>query len=214
MLVQEFLTLLKDPLSFLNSFIADHGTLTYGLIFLIIFVETGLVVFPLLPGDSLLFSLGLLAANGEDLSISTIVPLLILAAILGDQVNYFIGKYFGAIVLKKEKIFLLKKEHIEKTQDFYTRYGTNTVILARFIPIVRTVAPFVAGTGKMKYSLYLLFGFLGATIWVSSITSLGYFLGDNQWVNQNFEKVVLLIVILSVLPIIIGFLKAKIKPKN
>lgn len=213
MFIQEFFTLLRDPLTFLNNFIAENGILTYGLVFLIVFAETGLVVFPLLPGDSLLFSLGLLAANGDDLQISKIIPLLIIAAILGDQVNYFSGKIFGSMVLKREKIFLLKKEHIIQTQAFYEKYGKNTIILARFVPIVRTVAPFVAGTGKMKYGIYLAFGIIGATIWVSSITSLGYFLGNNEWVNKNFEKVVLLIVFISILPIIIGFIKSKLKAK-
>lgn len=209
MLIQEFLTLLKDPLSFLNEFIATNGELTYALIFFIVFVETGLVIFPFLPGDSLLFSLGLLAANSQALSLEIIIPLLILAALLGDQLNYFMGKFFGGLVEKKEKIFLLKKVHLEKTHDYYEKFGKNTVILARFVPIVRTVAPFVAGTGNMNYPIYLLFGFIGATLWVTSITCLGYFLGDNSWVNQNFEKVVLLIVFVSVLPIIFGLIKSK-----
>ena len=200
------LDLLKDPLTFLSEFIAAHGALTYGLLFLIVFVETGLVVMPFLPGDSLLFSVGLLAAASGELSLATVIPLLIGAALLGDQVNYFIGKYFSGIIREREKVLFLKREHIEETEAFYAKYGPKTVILARFTPIVRTVAPFVAGAGRMSYPVYLLYGFLGATLWVSSISAAGYFLGDNEFVKANFEKVVLGIVGVSVLPIVWGLI--------
>ncbi|CAM3376447.1 VTT domain-containing protein [Aquirufa ecclesiirivi] len=212
-MIQQALDLLKDPLHFLTEFIAAHGSLTYALLFAIVFMETGLVVTPLLPGDSLLFSVGLIAAASGQLSIAIVIPMLILAALSGDQVNYFMGKYFSAYVRSKDKILFLKRSHFEETEKFYEKYGVKTVIIARFVPIVRTVAPFVAGAGRMSYSVYLLFGFLGACLWVTSITLAGYFLGDNEWVKSNFEKVVLGIVGVSVLPIIIGIIKQKFTAK-
>jgi membrane-associated protein len=209
LMLQLLLDLLKDPLTFLSNFISENGSLTYVLLFAIIFVETGLVVMPLLPGDSLLFSVGLLAAASGELSVGTVIPMLILAALLGDQVNYFLGRFFSGFINQREQILFLKRSHIQKTEEFYAKYGSSTVILARFVPIVRTVAPFVAGAGRMSYPLYLLFGFLGATFWVTSITLAGYFLGDNEWVKTNFEKVVLGIVAVSVLPMLIGIIKSK-----
>ena len=206
-MIQILLDLLKDPLTFLSEFIAANGSLTYALLFAIIFVETGLVVMPLLPGDSLLFSVGLLAAASGQLSLTTVIPLMIFAALLGDQLNYYIGRNFSELVKSREKILFLKREHIEKTEAFYAQYGSKMVILARFVPIVRTVAPFVAGAGRMSYPVYLIFGVLGACLWVISITLAGYFLGDNAWIKDNFEKVVLGIVGVSVLPIVIGVLK-------
>lgn len=210
---QFILDLLRDPLTFLSDFIAANGSLTYALLFAIIFVETGFVVMPLLPGDSLLFSVGLLAAASGQLSLSTVIPLMIVAALLGDQLNYYIGRNFSEWVKSREKILFLKREHIEKTEAFYAQYGAKMVILARFIPIVRTVAPFVAGAGRMSYPVYLFFGVVGACIWVISITLAGYFLGDNAWIKDNFEKVVLGIVGVSVLPIIIGVVKQQFSKK-
>ncbi|MHA8077051.1 VTT domain-containing protein [Aquirufa sp. TARAVU-A1A] len=207
------LDLLKDPLTFLSDFIAANGSLTYALLFAIIFVETGFVIMPLLPGDSLLFSVGLLAAASGQLSLTTVIPLMIIAALLGDQLNYYIGRNFSEWVKSREKILFLKREHIEKTESFYAEYGSKMVILARFIPIVRTVAPFVAGAGRMSYPVYLFFGVVGACLWVFSITLAGYFLGDNAWIKDNFEKVVLGIVGVSVLPIIIGVLKQQFSKK-
>jgi membrane-associated protein len=209
-IINFILQLLKDPLTALSDFISEHGTVTYGLLFLIIFVETGLIVMPLLPGDSLLFAVGVLAAATGKIEITFVIPLLIGAALLGDNVNYFIGKYFSDFVKSKDKILFLKREHITQTEAFYAKHGGQTVIMARFVPIVRTVAPFVAGAGSMKYSTYITFCILGAVLWVSSITLLGYFLGNNEWVKHNFEKVVLGIVAVSVLPMIIAFVKAKL----
>lgn len=212
-MIQILLDLLKDPLTFLSEFIAANGSLTYALLFAIIFVETGLVVMPLLPGDSLLFSVGLLAAASGQLSLTTVIPLMIFAALLGDQLNYYIGRNFSELVKSRKKILFLKREHIEKTEAFYAQYGSKMVILARFVPIVRTVAPFVAGAGRMSYPVYLIFGVLGACLWVISITLAGYFLGDNAWIKDNFEKVVLGIVGVSVLPIVIGVLKQQFSKK-
>lgn len=204
------LQLLKDPLTALSDFISANGTLTYGLLFLIIFVETGLIVMPLLPGDSLLFAVGVLASATGKIEITFVIPLLIGAALLGDNVNYFIGKYFSEFVKSKDKILFLKRAHITQTEEFYAKHGGQTVIMARFVPIVRTVAPFVAGAGSMKYSTYITFCILGAILWVSSITLLGYFLGNNEWIKHNFEKVVLGIVGFSVIPMVFAFIKSKL----
>jgi membrane-associated protein len=204
------LDLLKDPLQFLTEFISANGSLTYALLFLIVFVETGLVVMPLLPGDSLLFSVGLLASASGQLDVYFVIPLLILAALSGDQVNYFLGRYFSSWIKEREQILFLKRSHVEQTETFYAKYGAKTVILARFIPIIRTVAPFVAGAGRMSYPVYLLYGFLGACLWVTSITMAGFYLGDNAFIKENFEKVVLGIVGVSVLPILIGLIKQRL----
>jgi membrane-associated protein len=208
-MLQLLLDLLKDPLQFLTEFISANGSLTYALLFLIVFVETGLVVMPLLPGDSLLFSVGLLASASGQLDVYYVIPLLILAALSGDQVNYFLGRYFSSWIREREQILFLKRSHVEQTETFYAKYGAKTVILARFIPIVRTVAPFVAGAGRMSYPVYLLYGFLGACLWVTSITMAGFYLGDNAFVKENFEKVVLGIVGVSVLPILVGLIKQR-----
>jgi membrane-associated protein len=208
-MLQLLLDLLKDPLQFLTEFISANGSLTYALLFLIVFVETGLVVMPLLPGDSLLFSVGLLASASGQIDVYYVIPLLILAALSGDQVNYFLGRYFSSWIREREQILFLKRSHVEQTETFYAKYGAKTVILARFIPIVRTVAPFVAGAGRMSYPVYLLYGFLGACLWVTSITMAGFYLGDNAFVKENFEKVVLGIVGVSVLPILIGLIKQR-----
>lgn len=200
---------LKDPLTVLSTFIAAYGTLVYIFLFIIIFMETGVVVMPLLPGDSLLFAVGLIASSTGKIDIFVIIPLLIIAALIGDNLNYFIGKKFGDYVQSKEKILFLRKEHIEETERFFEKNGGKTIILARFVPIVRTIAPFVAGAGEMKYRTYLMYCITGAIIWVSSITTLGYFLGNVQWVKLNFEKIVLSIVLISVLPIFIKLFKQK-----
>ncbi len=209
-MLQSLLDLLKDPLQFLTVFISANGSLTYALLFLIVFVETGLVVMPLLPGDSLLFSVGLLASASGQLDVYFVIPLLILAALSGDQVNYFLGRYFSSWIKEREQILFLKRSHVEQTETFYAKYGAKTVILARFVPIVRTVAPFVAGAGRMSYPVYLLYGFLGACLWVTSITMAGFYLGDNAFIKENFEKVVLGIVGVSVLPILIGLIKQRL----
>jgi len=209
-MLQSLLDLLKDPLQFLTEFISANGSLTYALLFLIVFVETGLVVMPLLPGDSLLFSVGLLASASGQLDVYFVIPLLILAALSGDQVNYFLGRYFSSWIREREQILFLKRSHVEQTETFYAKYGAKTIILARFVPIVRTVAPVVAGAGRMSYPVYLLYGFLGACLWVTSITMAGFYLGDNAFIKENFEKVVLGIVGVSVLPILIGLIKQRL----
>jgi membrane-associated protein len=213
-IIHFLIDLLKDPLLTLQGFLDKYDTLTYGILFLIIFVETGLIVMPLLPGDSLLFAAGLLASSTGKLDVTLMIPLLILAALLGDNVNYFIGKNFSNYIKSREKILFLKRSYITQTEEFYEKNGGKTVILARFMPIVRTIAPFVAGAGSMKYPKYIMFCILGAILWVTSITLLGYFLGSNQWVKQNFEKVVLGIVFISIAPMLWAIIKANFLTKK
>jgi membrane-associated protein len=194
----------------LADIISQYGTLTYLSLFLIIFTETGLVIMPLLPGDSLLFAAGALAAKSETgLSVWVIIPTLIVAALLGDNVNYFVGKFLGETIKKREKILFLKREYLDQTEAFYAKHGGKTVIMARFIPIVRTIAPFVAGAGSMNYSKYIGFCVLGALLWVPSLTMLGYWFGNMDLVKKNFELVILGIIGLSVLPMVWQFVKAK-----
>lgn len=194
----------------LTDIVNEYGTLTYAILFLIVFVETGLIVMPLLPGDSLLFAAGALAAlPGSELSVAIIIPLLIVAALAGDNVNYFIGSFFSEQIKKRERIFLFKREYITQTEAFYEKHGGKTVIMARFVPIVRTIAPFVAGAGNMPYKRYITFCVLGAVLWVVGITLMGYAFGNIPVVKNNFEIVIFGIIGLSVLPIIIGVLKSK-----
>ena len=194
----------------LKTLIADYPTWIYAILFLIIFVETGLVIMPFLPGDSLLFAVGMFAAQGA-LDLYTSIGLMLLAAVLGDGLNYAIGKYAGDRMVRM-RLFgkqLVKPEYIDKTHAFYEKHGPQTIIIARFVPIVRTFAPFVAGVGKMKYSTFLTYNIIGAVLWVVGITLAGYFLGNIPIVKDNFEKVVLGIILVSVLPIIIGFFRNK-----
>lgn len=209
-ILEIFKELLTNTKGFLELFVQNHGTWIYGLLFLIVFCETGLVVLPLLPGDSLLFTAGVLAGNvNNNLDVGLIIVLLIIAALLGDNTNYFIGKFLakkgeGA---KLFGIFTIKKEYIDKTHSFYEKHGSFAIIVARFVPIVRTFAPFVAGVGSMKYSRYITFCIIGAILWVTVITLAGYFLGNIPWVQHNFEKIVLGIVLVSVLPVLFGVIK-------
>ena len=198
----------------LESFIQQYGTLVYAILFLIVFCETGLVVTPLLPGDSLLFAAGALAANpANGLQVYIIIPLLILAALSGDNVNYFIGKFLAkkGAGAKLFGIFTIKQEYIDKTHVFYEKYGPRTIIMARFVPIVRTFAPFVAGIGSMTYSRYITYCVAGAILWVTVLTLAGYFFGSLPIIKNNFEIVVLGIIGISLLPMVIGFLRSRKK---
>lgn len=209
----EILTQILDFFLHLDKHLAqiinDYGTLTYLILFLIVFTETGLVIMPLLPGDSLLFATGALAASTGALNPWFVIPLLIVAALMGDNVNYFVGKFLGGTIKKRERILFFKREYLEQTEQFYAKHGGKTVIMARFIPIVRTIAPFVAGAGSMTYSKYIVFCIIGALLWVPSLTMLGYFFGNLPIVKQNFELVIFGIIGLSVLPMIWQFVKAK-----
>ncbi len=186
-----------------------QGT-TYFILCLIIFCETGLVATPFLPGDSLLFAAGMLTASTGILNIWVLIPLLIISAILGDNVNYFVGRFFGEKVfeIKFLKRFI-KREYLDKTHAFYEKHGGKTIIMARFVPIVRTFAPFAAGLGKMNYTRYITFCLGGGVLWVSLLTLAGYYLGNIPVVKDNFEKVILGIIFVSVLPIIVSMLRKK-----
>lgn len=182
------------------------GLWSYLVFFAVIFAETGLVVTPFLPGDSLVFTLGTLAAvEGSPLHIAWVFVVLSVAAILGDSVNYAIGKYFGSVILKKQGAWFLKKEHIERTHRFYEKYGSKTIVLARFVPIVRTFAPFVAGVGRMSYPHFLTYNVAGGLLWISLFAFGGYFFGNIPVVKRNFGLVIIAIIILSILPAVIEF---------
>ncbi|MBT2556293.1 DedA family protein [Hymenobacter sp. ISL-91] len=198
----------------LGEIVRDYGTWTYAILFLIIFVETGVVVLPFLPGDSLLFAAGATAAlPGSPLNVWLLMGLLIVAAVLGDTLNYHIGDYLGPRVFRENSRFL-KRTHLERTQAFYEKHGAKTIILARFIPIVRTFAPFVAGVGTMHYTKFLSYNVVGAVVWVVSLTSAGYFFGLIPVVQKNFSLVVLAIIVLSVLPVVWEFSKTRISRRK
>ena len=222
--------LLKSILDFilhldvhLIAMIEDYGLWIYGILFLIIFVETGLVIMPLLPGDSLLFAAGTFCAGfkneaGESahLNLWIVLGLLIVAAILGDGLNYFFGKKIGLKVLKW-KIRgrqLVKQKYIDQTHAFYEKHGPKTIIIARFVPIVRTFAPFVAGIGEMSYAKFLKFNIIGGVSWVLGLTLMGYFFGNLSFVQENFEIVIFGIIGLSILPMIIEIIRAKRKARK
>ncbi|MGE8292338.1 MAG: DedA family protein, partial [Sphingobacterium sp.] len=187
---------------------------TYFILFLIVFAETGFVVTPFLPGDSVLFALGAIIARPEsNLSLSLFLFILICAAISGDFVNYEIGKHFGIRVFKPDsKIF--KPSYLQKTQDFYAKYGTKTIVYARFVPIVRTFAPFVAGIGKMPYRIFGKYNIVGGILWVSLFILAGYFFGQIPFFKQNFSLVVLAIIFISLIPMLIQFLAVKRSKKD
>ncbi|MBK7864983.1 MAG: DedA family protein [Archangiaceae bacterium] len=197
----------------LQALVAGYGLWVYAILFVIIFCETGLVVTAILPGDSLLFAAGSLCALGASeesrLSLAIVIPLLIVAAILGDAVNYSIGKALGPGYLEKKNFRFIKKEHLDRTQKFYEKYGGKTIVLARFVPIVRTFAPFVAGIGKMPYSRFLTFNVVGALAWVIICTVAGFVFGQMEVVKKNFELVILAIIFISVLPIAIEALRSR-----
>jgi membrane-associated protein len=194
----------------LASVITEYGAMTYLILFLVIFCETGLVVMPILPGDSLLFAAGALAVH-TDMRVEILIPLLLVAAILGDAVNYSVGHYFGPKVLTENHRFL-KREYLEKTNRFYEKYGGKTIIFARFVPIVRTFAPFLAGVGGMTYSRFALFNVAGAVLWIGLFVLGGYFFGNIPAVKQNFTLVILGIIFVSVLPAVVEYLKVRYKP--
>jgi membrane-associated protein len=191
----------------LVEFAATYGLWVYGLLFLIIFLETGVVVTPFLPGDSLLFATGALAAAGV-LDVVTVLSLLTAAAILGDNMNYAIGRAIGPRVFTEGSRFL-KREHLLRTQRFYEKHGGKTVVLARFVPIVRTFAPFVAGVGRMYYPRFLAFDVGGGIFWVWSFGLLGYFFGNQPIVKENFGLAIIAVILLSLLPVVIEAWRAR-----
>jgi membrane-associated protein len=197
----------------LAEVIHNYGTSTYALLFLIVFLETGLVVTPFLPGDSLLFAAGSFAGLGA-LHLWPLYFLMCAAAIVGDTVNYAIGAYLGPRVFQYSRSRFFNPEHLKKTHAFYEKYGGKTIIFARFIPIVRTFAPFVAGVGKMSYAYFLGFNVIGGILWVSVCVFAGYFFGNLPFVKKNFSLVIIVIVLISVLPALVEYLRNRREAKR
>ena len=196
----------------LNNLVNSYDTWVYVILFLIIFCETGLVVTPFLPGDSLLFLAGAITANpGNQLHLYWLLLILIIAAILGDAANYTIGRYFGEKLFSNPDSKIFKQKYLEKTHEFYEKHGGKTIILARFVPIVRTFAPFVAGMGKMTYKHFFSYNVIGGVMWVLLFTFLGYFVGGMKIVQDNLQLIVILIIVISIVPAIYEVLKAKLK---
>ena len=203
-LVNKLIDLFLHLDTHLNEVIQDYGGWTYLILFLIIFCETGLVATPFLPGDSLLFAAGAFAAAGS-LKIGWLFLLLSAAAIAGDTVNYWVGYFIGPKVFQKENVRFLNKKHLERTHAFYEKYGGKTIIIARFVPIVRTFAPFVAGIGRMSYWRFFSYNVVGGLAWIAICTFGGYFFGNIPVVKQNFSIVIIAIVLISVLPAVIEY---------
>ncbi len=211
-LLKQFVDVLLHLDKYLVALSEEYGVWIYAILFLIIFCETGLVVTPFLPGDSLLFAVGALASTGA-VNLWLIVLLLSIAAILGDSVNYFIGHKFGDYLIEHQSR-IIKKEYLDKTHDFYERYGGRTIVIARFVPIVRTFAPFVAGLGSMTYSHFITYNIVGGLVWIFSLTFLGFFFGELPIVKKNFSLVIFGIILISILPIIWEVVKAKFFPER
>ena len=197
----------------LQALCGAYGALVYAILFVIVFYETGFVVTPFLPGDSLLFAVGSLVALNA-LEARIVAPLLVAAALSGDNVNYWVGRYLGPRVFQKEHSKILNKEYLERTHKFYDKHGRKTVVIARFLPIIRTFAPFVAGIGRMKYTVFLTFSVLGAVLWVSLFVAGGYYFGNIPAIKNNFSIVILALVLIPGLPALIEFLRMKFGRKK
>lgn len=206
--MHELLAIFRSLTKNLDQFTIDHGNTTYAILFAIVFAETGLVVTPFLPGDSLLFAAGAVASRGY-LNVGLLAVGLIVAAIVGDTLNYHVGKAIGPRVMKSEKSRLFNKKHLEKTHRFYEKHGPKTIILARFVPIVRTFAPFVAGAGAMNYQRFIVYNVIGAIAWVTLMLGAGWGLGQVPFVKEHFEAIVIGIVIVSVMPMAVEWWKAR-----
>ena len=208
------LDFVSKPDQVLLAIIEKYHNWVYVFLFLIIFAETGLIIasflMPFLPGDALIFTIGLLAQEGS-LNIYLVIPLLIFAAILGDNLNYYVGKRFGEYIMNSEKDFFIKKKHLEKAKDFFDKNGKNSIIIARFVPVIRTIVPFLCGSTKVKYSTFLSFSMIGAVLWVGVIGLLGYNLGRIQWVKDNLDFMIWGIIILANIPLIKQLLFSKKK---
>jgi len=206
----EFLAVFLDIVLHLDThllaLVQDYGVWVYAILFLIIFAETGLVIAPFLPGDSLLFVIGALCGMGS-LQLEVVMPLLILAAFMGDNTNYWIGRLLGLRLLERAGSRFIKHEHLEKTHAFYEKHGGKTVIFARFLPILRTFAPFVAGIGTMNYRQYVMFSIIGGVAWIGSLTLAGYFFGNIPVIKNNLTLMILVIVFISFVPAMIQFIR-------
>ncbi len=199
--------------NYLSLIVQQYGMLTYVILFLIVFLETGLVVTPLLPGDSMLFAAAAIAAMGG-MNIFTLFVTLYIAAVLGDTVNYHIGKKIGKKILEKEEVKFVNKEYLRKAQGFYEKHGSMTIVIARFIPIIRTFAPFVAGIGEMNYSKFIPYNIIGGGLWVTLFLGGGYLFGNLSFIKEHFSYVLIAIIIISLMPGVIVFIKEKIKKKE
>jgi membrane-associated protein len=207
--LKNFVDIILHLDKYLEQIVGQYQNLTYLILFLVIFAETGLVVAPFLPGDSLLFAAGSIAALGS-IDVNLLFIILFVAAVLGDTVNYSIGKYIGPKVFKEDYKFL-KKEYLYKAHSFYEKYGGKTIIIARFIPIIRTFAPFVAGIGEMTYAKFIIYNIVGGLVWCSSFIYAGYFFGNISIVKKNFTIVIFAIILISILPAVIEIVKGRMK---
>jgi membrane-associated protein len=210
-LIADFIDVLMHLDRHLQAIIHAYGVWTYGILFLIIFCETGLVVTPILPGDSLLFAAGAIAAGGS-LDVAWLFGILSVAAVAGDTVNYQIGLFLGPKALHKENARVLKKEYLDRTHRFYDRYGGKTIVIARFVPIVRTFAPFLAGVGKMSYWRFAQYNVVGGLVWIATFVFGGYYFGSIPIVQRNFTLVILAIIVISVIPAAMEFLRRHSHP--
>lgn len=206
--MHELLDIFRSLTKNLDQFTVDHGNVTYAILMAIVFVETGLVIMPFLPGDSLLFAAGAVASRGF-LNAPLLAIGLFAAAVIGDTVNYQIGKAIGPRVMKSESSRWFNKKHLVKTHKFFEKYGPKTIVLARFVPIVRTFAPFVAGAGAMNYRTFIVYNLVGAAAWVTLMLGSGYLLGQIPFVQERFELIVIGIVVLSVLPMVVEWWRAR-----
>ena len=211
----QFIDYLLHLNKYLNVWASDMGGWLYLVLFIVVFCETGLVVTPFLPGDSLLFAVGALAASeGSPIQLPLVAVLLCVAAVAGDAVNYSIGYRLGPRVFSREDSWLLNKKHLTRTQLFYEKHGGKTIVIARFIPIIRTFAPFVAGIGRMRYGRFAVFNVTGGVVWVLAFLAAGYFFGNIPWVEKNFSLVIIAIIVISVLPIGIEWVLARRRARS
>lgn len=193
---------------YLQLLVNQYSTATYLLLFLIIFLETGIVITPFLPGDSLLFVAGALAATGS-FKIAVLFLVIFIAAVIGDTVNYHVGKYFGPKIFRKESSILFHKEYLVRAEKFYEKHGKKTIIIARFIPIIRTFAPFVAGIGRMPYGIFLIYNIVGAFLWCSLFIFGGYLFGNISWIKEHFGLLILGIIFISLMPVAKEIIKSR-----
>ena len=209
-IIQFFIDLLRDPRDFIADWIITLGPVwVYIPLFIIIFIETGLVVTPFLPGDSLLFTAGIFAADGGGLNLIALLALMYIAAILGNTSNYWIGNKIGQAIIDSGRVKVLSPERIKQTQEFFDKYGVLAVVVTRFFPIIRTFAPFLAGLGKMHFGRFMIYNVVGGVLWVTIFVLLGYFFGGIPFVQDNFELVIIAIVVISFIPTLFGLIKAR-----